>query len=87
MSTPQAAPLRLVEAFLDHLRASPDGDPADALAFFVRSLPAVGACVLEWPEGGEPVMLAVAGLVKDVSGHVGFSSLAKTALSGSAGTW
>jgi hypothetical protein len=54
MSTPQAAPLRLVEEFLDRLRASPEGDPADALAFFVRSLPAEGACVLEWPGTAGP---------------------------------
>ena len=87
MSTPQAAPLRLVEAFLDRLRASPEGDPADALSLLVRSLPAEGACVLEWPEEGEPVMLAVAGLIKDVAQHAGYLGLAKTALSGAAGVW
>ena len=87
MSTPPRAPLRLVESFLDRLRASPEGDPADALSWLVRSLPATGACVVEWPQVDEPVMLAVAGLIQDVSRHAGFSHLTKLALAGSAGTW
>ncbi len=54
--------LWLVEGFAQRLYATPRGDPAGALAYLLENLGATGACVAEWVEGGDPVVLAAQGL-------------------------
>jgi DNA-binding NtrC family response regulator len=77
--------LRVVESFVERLRAAPPDDPSEALAVLVAELRATGACLLEWPRGKEPVMLCVSGLIQDVSQHPGFQQLVQRAGDGFAG--
>jgi transcriptional regulator with AAA-type ATPase domain len=53
--------LSLVERFLGRLGAAPEADLTGALSVLIQDLPARGACVVDFPPGAPPVVVAARG--------------------------
>ncbi len=58
-----------IERFLDRLVAPGEPEVPEILDALMRELHAGGACLLEWPGGREPLVVASRGLVEDLTEH------------------
>jgi transcriptional regulator with AAA-type ATPase domain len=70
--------LGLIEGFLVELGAGPRGDLSRALGFLARELPAQGACVVEWTDDPEVVVVAGAGEIGNPSSLPAFQDLLRS---------
>ena len=66
--------LEVVEGVLSRLSVAPEADVAGALRALVTELSATGACLIEWSDPGEAVVVAAVGGIESPLSHAGFLS-------------